>query len=168
MSETTWNILRVQSPFEARVAGHCLVDLGLKAYVPVETRKVVLRQRVIERPRCLMPGYVFIGTRGDMSWADVLEIRHAIRPLRYEDGRIITVTDAEVERVRVMERLHNRALHDRRTYRTGERVREPGGPFSSIEYLLRSVRGDEVKLEAHMDGMKITRHTTVDSLERVA
>ena len=165
---TTWNILRVKSPFETTVAGQCLVGLRLKAYIPVETRRIALRKRVIERVRCLVPGYVFIGARGDMPWADVLDVRHVIRPFREPDGRLAVVTDSEVATIRLMEREHNKRLFERPSLQVGDIVRPTRGAFQSIEVLLRSVRGSTATIEVHMLGSTREAKVSVSDLEKVA
>lgn len=165
---TTWHILRCMTMRERWLANELRRGLGLKTYVPVERVVATLRARRIERIRPLMPGYVFAGCFETMPWADIASTRHVIDWLTVDDDRPATITDAEVERIRDLEQMHNKALHDRRVFRAGDRVRAKDGPFASMDVLLRSVRGSQAIIEVHMLGS--LRHATVstDQLEKVA
>mgnify|MGYP000844021816 CR=1 FL=1 len=162
-----WYVLRVAPQRERHIAGEIKTALGLKTYVPIEIVRMPKRGVVFERRRPLVPGYVFVRGIEDGVWSDVKATDHVIGWLA-SDGKPAVVHNHEIERIDLLTREHNAKLRDTFTFRPGERVREPGGPFSSVEYLLSSVRGETVKLEAMMDGRRITRRTTVDQLERVA
>jgi len=165
---TTWHILRCMTMRERWLANELRRGLGLKTYVPVEKVVATLRARRIERIRPLMPGYLFAGCFETMPWADIASTRHVIDWLTVDDDRPATVTDAEIERIRALEHQHNAALHDRRTYRIGERVRAKSGPFASIDVLLSSLRDEQVELKGEVMGKKLTIRTTIDNIERAA
>jgi len=165
---TTWHILRCMTMRERWLANELRRGLGLKTYVPMERNVVTLRGRRIERPRPIMPGYVFAGCIDSMPWHDIASTRHVIDWLTVDDDRPAVVTDAEIERIRDLEQMHNAALHDRRTYRIGERVRAKDGPFASMPVLLCSVRGEHVQLKGEFMGKKLIINTTIDNIERAA
>lgn len=166
--ETTWHILRVKTLFESKVAGDLLVGLGLKSYVPIERRKIVRRSKSIEVPRPLMPGYVFVGARHELPWRDIAEIKHYVRWLRDSEARLISVSDAEVARVRLMERQYNQQLADRRSFKVGDRVAPSRGPFASMTSLLRELRGSTATIEVQMLGSVRDVTIPVSQLEKVA
>ena len=163
-----WHILRTMGARERIVAGELHRGLGLKTYVPVEKVVATLRSKKIERVRPLMPSYLFAGCMDSMPWHDIALTRHVIDWLTIDDDIPAIVTDAEIDRIRQMERQHNAALHDRRTFKTGDRVRAKDGPFASMEVLLSSVRGSQATIEVHMLGSMRTATVHTDQLERVA
>lgn len=165
---TTWHILRCMTMRERWLANELRRGLGLKTYVPVEKVVATLRARRIERIRPLMPGYVFIGSPYGIPWSDVKATRHVIDYLKVDDETPASVSDAEVERIRDLEQMHNAALHDRRVFRAGDRVRAKDGPFASMDVLLRSVRGSQATIEVHMLGSLRTAQVKLDQLEKVA
>ena len=164
----TWNVLRVVGQRERWVAAELRRGLGLRTYVPIERRAVTLRSRTLEVLRPLMPSYVFVGGVEDSVQSDVNATRHVIGFLRRDDDRLAAVADWEIDRIRELERQHNKALHDRRTFRAGDRVRAKDGPFASIDVLLRSIRGSTATIEVPMLGSTRTARVKLDSLEKVA
>jgi len=165
----TWNILRVVGQRERWVSAELRRGLGLLTYVPIERNKITRRGRTIEVPRPLMPSYVFVGGVTDSVQADVGAVRHVISFLRLDgDARLAAVTDAEIERIRSIEHQYNKALHDRRTFRKGDRVRVQDGPFASMDVLLRSLRGSQATIEIQMLGSVREAKVSTDQLEKVA
>lgn len=167
MTETTWHILRCAPQRERWLANELRVALGLHTYVPIECNVIVRRGKKIEVPRPLVPGYVFAMGIGEAAWRDVAETRHVTGWLTI-NGRPAPIKDAEIGIIRSMERLHNKALHDRRVFKVGDRVRLTQGPFASIESLLRSVRGSTATIEVQMLGSTRGVKVPVSQLEKVA
>ncbi len=177
-----WHILLIdqalRGPYseypETRVRDEIKRGLGLKAYVPVERRQMQFthRCRVLEVP--LITGYVFVsGGRHGIPWRDVRELVHVRGWFKREDERPYQLSDLDVQLIQQFEHDHNKGLYAPKgaahSFQPGDRVREPAGPFGgSVEYLLRSVKDMRVQMEAELNGMKITRETTADQLERVA
>lgn len=167
MTEAPWFILKCMSQRERWLANELRVSLGLHTYVPIERNVVVLRGKKIERSRPLVPSYVFALGVEDEVWRDIAETRHVTGWLSI-NGRPAPVSDAEVHLIRSMERLHNKSLHDRRTFKVGDRVRVQDGSFASMNALLRAVRGSQATIEVHMLGSTRNATVKVDQLEKVA
>lgn len=167
MTETTWHILRCAPQRERWLANELRVALGLHTYVPIERNVIVRRGKKIEVPRPLVPGYVFAMGIGEAAWRDVAETRHVTGWLTI-NGRPAPIKDAEIGLIRSMERLHNKALHDRRVFKVGERVRVSDSPFASMDVLLRSVRGSTATIEVQMLGSTRGVKVPVSQLEKVA
>lgn len=163
----TWHVLRCVGQRERWVAAELRRSLGLHSYVPIERNVLVLRGKKIERPRPLMPGYVFALGIHNGIWRDIAETRHVLGWLKVDGGEACSLTENEMTSIRDAERLHNQVLHDRRVFRIGERVRAKAGPFSSIESLLRSVRGSTATIEVPMLGSMRTAKVKLDDLEKV-
>lgn len=144
-----WFILRVIGARERTVAGELHRGLGLRTYHPLEVVKVSTRQRQMERSRPLMPGYLFAGCiDGMIPWRDIAATKGVIGWLEIED-KPARITDAEIDRIRMMEREHNRQRDERRSRRVqaGDRVRIVKGAFEGIEVLISEVRGQRVQFD---------------------
>jgi len=145
-----------------------MTELGLRAYVPIEIRRRQGKGVVHEFRRPLIPGYVFV--RGaDGVPMDLLRhhARHAIGWLLV-DGAPAAISSMQIDLIREMAHQHNKALSDRRTLSPGDTVRPTRGPFSSIEVLLRSVRGSTATIEVQMLGSTREAKVSVSDLEKVA
>lgn len=164
---TAWHILTCLSQRERVIAGEISRGLGLNTYMPMEVQRRTVRNVAHELRRPLMPGYVFVGSAGDMPWSDIRATRHVLGWLDI-DGVPARLSDAEVDRIREMVQQHNLAVQDKRTFRAGDRVRPTTGPFASMEVLLRSVRGSQAIIEVHMLGSSREARITLDQLEKVA
>lgn len=158
----TWIILKVAPQREAVVARD-LRDQGFDAYFPRETVKVTLRGKAFERRRPLMPGYLF----AEASWSeDIADTRHVHDCLRI--GEVPAhLNRAEVNRIKAMELEFAAAMADSRVrFRAGDRVKV-GGPFGSIEALIRSVRGSRAVVDTPMLGGSTRTTVPLDYLERI-
>ena len=164
---TTWHCLRVMTQRESTVAAELNRGLGLSTYVPSETSKIIRARRVVEVERCLIPGYVFAGHLEGMPWRDVSATRHVIGPLLAMDAPA-TLSQAEIDRMRALERAHNQTLANWRTFRAGDRIRIKDGPFANVETLLRAVRGKQATIEVPMLSSTRAVSVALDNLEKVA
>lgn len=162
-----WHIIRTTTLRETTVAGEMTVGLGLRAYVPIEIVRMPRRGVVFERRRPLMPGYVFVAGRDGVPWPEVAATRHVLGWLEI-DGTPASISDQELTTIRRMEAEYNRQIADSRALRTGDRVRPRSGPFSSMEVMLRSVRGVNAIVEVRMLGSSREARVRLDQLEKVA
>ncbi len=146
-----WNIIRVCGTRERVVAGELHRGLGLRTYYPLEVSKITRRARTIEHRRPLMPCYLFVGHHDGMPWRDIAATKGVIDWLTVDDDVPAIVSDAEIDRIRGLEREFNRAKVDtRRSLCVGDRVKITKGPFMDIETLITSVRGAKVEFMSPM------------------
>lgn len=143
-----WYIIRVVGARERHVAGELERGLGLKTYYPLEVFKITRGAKTIKKERPLMPNYVFASSRYGMPWRDVAAIKGVIdwRKMAGSDVPYMLPDDG-IERIRQLAHEFNRAKTDTRTRKlsVGDRVRIDKGPFMSMETLLTTVTGREVK-----------------------
>jgi transcription antitermination factor NusG len=168
MDQTLWRIIMVAPQRELRVAAEIEKGLGLLSMVPVERCRVRSRGRgnqviITERPRALMPRYVFVGSRvGDVPWRDLMELRHVQTIVQFgiEPARL---TDAEVDRIRVLARDVTVA-----GWKAGDRGLITDGPFRSIEALISAVRTETLQVVVPMFGSERIVEIRADQIEKVA
>ena len=100
-----------------------------------------------------MPNYVFAGCIDSMPWRDIAAVKGIVDWLTIDDDIPATVSGAEIERIRQLEREFNLAKDDRRQSRAlcvGDRVKITKGPFMDIETLLSAVKGRHVEFMTPM------------------
>lgn len=122
-----------------------LTAAGIDAWTPIESRK---RRRarskaVIEIEAAMMPTFVF--ARADRA-ADLARVRvdpaspHPAFSLFHYQGRVPLISNAEVERLRTLER--KQAPKERRkVFAAGAGVRVPEGPFGGMSGVVK--QGDD-------------------------
>jgi len=163
-----WAVVRTVSWREVPVARELERGLGIEGYVPIE---VVGRTRKGEDSVSpLMPGYVFAGARYGFPWRDIRELRGVIGWLTTHGNTPAYVQQFEIDRIRAMEREHNRARDVRPpSIGVGARVRvKNGSPFETIESLIRAVRGSNATIEVPMLGSTRSVQVPLSQLEEVA
>ncbi len=166
-----WHVVQTVAQRERWIGAELRRGLGLNWYVPLERIKIERKGRVMERPRPLMPGYLFLSGLEDRVWHDVEETKGVIGILRLGQSDMpAIVSDDEVNRIRALERFHNQALDDRRKVRplqAGDRVRARSGPFASIDALIRAVRGKTATIDVHLFGTMTAARVGLGNLERL-
>ncbi len=142
-----WNVVRVVGARERTVAGELHRGLGLRTYYPIEVCKITRKARTIESSRPLMPCYLFVGHHDGMPWRDIAATKGVIDWLTVDDDVPAVVSDAEIDRIRQLEREFNRAKVDTRTRAlcVRDRVRINKGPFANMETLLTAIKGSHVE-----------------------
>jgi len=157
-----WHIIRVVGPRVRHVACELSRGLGLRTYYPVERFKLTRRARTIERVRPLMPNYIFAGCIDSMPWRDIAATKGVVDWLTIDDDIPATVSGAEIERIRQLEREFNLAKDDRRKSRAlcvGDRVKITKGAFMDIETLLTAVRGAKVEFQGPWGKATVPAHS---------
>ena len=157
-----WHIVRTVGARERHVAGELSRGLGLRTYYPVERFKLTRRARTIERVRPLMPSYIFAGCIDSMPWRDIAAVKGIVDWLTIDDDIPATVSGAEIERIRQLEREFNLAKDDRRQSRSlcvGDRVKITKGAFMDMETLLTAVRGSKVEFQGPWGKATVPAHS---------
>lgn len=150
MQHKKWHALYVSSRSEKKV-GETLLSRGLSAYVPlVKTmRQWSDRKKMVELP--LLNGYVFVNI-GAAEHDAVLQAKGVVSFVRSE-GRIATIRDVEIERLRQLVELGYQveAAAMKKEYRHGDKVKISSGVLKGIEGYVVENLGDrqiEVLLES--------------------
>lgn len=168
-----WSILRVSPKREIHVAAELARGLGLRTYVPIERVNVRrhyigIGARTIERQLPLMRGYVFAGGLY-LPWRDIRETRGVTGWLTTHGDTPAYVQQFEIDRIRALEREHNRARDVRpSSLGVGAKVRVTKGAFESIQSLIRAVRGPTATIEVPMLGSTRSVQVPLSQLEEVA
>ena len=165
-----WSILRVSPQREIHVAAELARGLGLRTYVPIEQINIRRGARTLERRLPLMRGYVFAGSAYGLPWRDIRETRGVTGWLTTHGDTPAYVQQFEIDRIRAMEREHNRVRDVRpSSLGVGARVRgRSGTPFESIHSLICAVRGPNATIEVPMLGSTRQVQVPLAQLEGVA
>ena len=109
-----------------------------------------------------MPNYVFAGCIDSMPWRDIAAVKGIVDWLTIDDDIPATVSGAEIERIRQLEREFNLANDDRRQSRSlcvGDRVKITKGAFMDMETLLTAVRGSKVEFQGPWGKATVPAHS---------
>ena len=144
-----WAVAVVREEFKTRDR---LRDIGVEYYCPIIVRRI--RQgrmrRLVDVDRPMLKGYLPIKHATVTDPQAVYDIPGFLRFLRWEDGCLMFATDAEIDRLRMIEAEARHwpaglgALIAR--FLVGETLRVDGGPFGGMRGVVEEASRDRTTI----------------------
>ena len=144
-----WAVAVVREEFKTRDR---LRDIGVEYYCPIIVRRIRQgrRRRLVDVDRPMLKGYLPIKHATVTDPQAVYDIPGFLRFLRWEDGRLMFATDAEIDGLRAIEAEAMRrpaglgALIAR--FLIGETLRVDGGPFGGMRGVVEEASRDRTTI----------------------
>jgi transcription antitermination factor NusG len=104
---------------------------GYKVISASVERTVVKQGEHRKELRSLLPGYVFLASKEQPFWDELIRFRYIIQPLRYGDGSM-RLRGEDLEFVRWLQR-HNGVIETSKAVEEGTKIRIVSGPLAEYE-----------------------------------